>query len=99
MAIEAYYNFEQLLYVDVKTHLPATGEIRERFSRLHVVNGILHNTEGPADITFSESGNIIIACWLINGNDIEEFDDLLYEDLTEAQKKKLEFYKLKYGSP
>ena len=51
-----------------------------------------HNTKGPAYIS-----KYLNLWWVINGNYISEFDGLWYEDLSEAQLKKLEFYKLKYN--
>ena len=62
-------------------------------------NGKDHNDEGPAiifcdlDDEFEVQAYVL---WCINGNQIEEFNNLWLEDLSSAQLKKLEFYKLKY---
>ena len=48
--------------------------------------GLIHNTKRPAWLQISTM------LWYINGYRIEEFTSLCREDLSEAQKKKLEFY-------
>ena len=61
-------------------------------SIIYFKNGLRHRPDGPA-IFFHKFEYLY---WHINGNPIEEFDGLLYEELTELQLKKLAIYRLKY---
>ena len=66
----------------------------------HDKNGHSHSGKFPSVFScdYDNHGNSIMKLsWSLNGNHIKEFSGLI--KLNEAQKKKLEFYKLKYNKP
>ena len=87
------------IYNDSSELKKAEGLCRDIRWLMVLKNGRQHNIKGPADIEKIENTarEGFILHWYIDGHFIPEFTGLWYEDLSEAQLKKLEFYKLKYG--
>ena len=97
---QTFYNARnKMWYTHMKFYGPPCGGLyRNRTWFITFKKGLFHNASGPAAIypkVYVDKEIMINALhWYINGRRIREFDGLWYEDLTKAQLKKLEFYRL-----
>ena len=70
---------------------PITGEMINSGISTLLLNGLIHCENAPALVCYKPK----VKNWYIHGEHIKGFNGLDYHELSEAQKKKLEIYKLK----